>query len=411
MNCWKCGSEITPGSAFCGHCGAPQNHPPESSGQSGQSGPNYNPNYHPNYNPNPNPNNGGSGILLAAFATVCAVVYGLFTLRNLLSFVGNSFDALRYGYFSIDFLITVILFNLVCTVLGIWMCFILILIAFKRTPVNTPGLLLCLIGGGTGLLLMRLLQAISIMIFSLLHGRLYIKLDLFHSFFISLFGALITIGGVFGILCLLTGENPFAGKDADDLKADLQQTFSVLSRTASDLGAQAAQAAQNYTQNHTQNYQQPYQQSQPQGPAWNGNGNPGYAPYFLKTDRSLLFYILLCIITCGFYHWYFIYSVARDMNIACAGDGRNTTHFLPWLLLNFITCGIYHWFWMYSLGNRLSYNAPRYGMNFQESGTTILLWMLCGVFLCGIGPFIALYILIKNINLICGAYNRTHQTL
>ena len=53
------------------------------------------------------------------------------------------------------------------------------------------------------------------------------------------------------------------------------------------------------------------------------------------------------------------------------------------------TCGIYNWIWYYNLGDRLASNAPRYGMNFQENGTTILLWKLLGVFLFGIGPFIA----------------------
>ena len=73
-----------------------------------------------------------------------------------------------------------------------------------------------------------------------------------------------------------------------------------------------------------------------------------------------------------------------------------------------ITCGIYTWFWYYNLGNRLAANAPRYGMTFQENGTTILLWQIFGSFLCGIGPFVAMYILIKNTNQICNAYNRKH---
>lgn len=46
-------------------------------------------------------------------------------------------------------------------------------------------------------------------------------------------------------------------------------------------------------------------------------------------------------------------------------------------------------------------------MNFQENGTTVLLWDLFGIFLCGIGPFIAMNIIIKNTNSICMAYNRS----
>lgn len=128
----------------------------------------------------------------------------------------------------------------------------------------------------------------------------------------------------------------------------------------------------------------------------------------LKDDRGLLSYILLTIITCGIYGYYFIYKMAHDVNIACEGDGEETSGLVAFILLSFITCGIYSWIWQYKLGNRLANNAPRYGFSFQENGTTVLMWNLFGSLLCGIGPFIAMNILIKNSNNICGAYNRAH---
>lgn len=126
----------------------------------------------------------------------------------------------------------------------------------------------------------------------------------------------------------------------------------------------------------------------------------------LKTDRNLLVYILLTIITCGIYSYYFIYSVAQDVNTACEGDGETTGGLVAFILLSFITCGIYSWYWQYKLGNRLASNAPRFGLAFQENGTTVLMWNLFGVLLCGVGPFIAMHIIIKNTNAICLAYNQ-----
>ena len=114
------------------------------------------------------------------------------------------------------------------------------------------------------------------------------------------------------------------------------------------------------------------------------------------------------MVTCGLYSCYFIYSLARDLNVACDGDGRNTAGLLKFILLSFITCGIYSLFWHYSVGNRLAANAPRYGMSFQENGTTILLWVLIGSLLCGLGSLVAVHIIIKNSNMICGAYNHYH---
>ena len=101
--------------------------------------------------------------------------------------------------------------------------------------------------------------------------------------------------------------------------------------------------------------------------------------------------------------------MAHDVNIACEGDGEQTSGLVAFILLSIITCGIYSWVWYYKLGNRLAANAPRYGLSFQENGTTVLLWFVFGALLCGIGPFIAMNILIKNSNRICNAYNRKYN--
>lgn len=137
------------------------------------------------------------------------------------------------------------------------------------------------------------------------------------------------------------------------------------------------------------------------------NGAP-YAGEKLKDDRGLFSYIVLSLITCGIYSYYFIYKMAHDVNIACEGDGENTAGLVKFIILSIITCGIYAIVWYYKLGNRLAENAPRYGMSFQENGTTVLLWYIFGILICGIGPFIAMNILIKNSNKICHAYNETH---
>lgn len=125
----------------------------------------------------------------------------------------------------------------------------------------------------------------------------------------------------------------------------------------------------------------------------------------VKEDRSLVMYILLSIVTCGIYSYYFLYSMAQDANVVCANDGRKTAGLVTFILLSAVTCGIYAWVWYYNLGNRLAENAPKYGLNFSENGTTVLMWFIFGAFLCGIGPFIAMNILINNMNRLAHAYN------
>ena len=101
--------------------------------------------------------------------------------------------------------------------------------------------------------------------------------------------------------------------------------------------------------------------------------------------------------------------MAHDVNIACEGDDETTAGLVPFILLSFVTCGLYSFYWQYKLGNRLATNAPRFGLSFQENGTTILLWDIVGAFLCCLGPFVAMHILIKNSNAICNAYNRQNN--
>lgn len=125
----------------------------------------------------------------------------------------------------------------------------------------------------------------------------------------------------------------------------------------------------------------------------------------LAENRSLIVNIIFGIVTCGIYAWYFIYKMAHDINIACAGDDENTPGLALYIVLSVITCGIYSFYWQYKIGNRLAANAPKYGLSFQENGTTVLVWDIFGSLLCFVGPFIALHILIKNSNAICHAYN------
>ncbi len=127
----------------------------------------------------------------------------------------------------------------------------------------------------------------------------------------------------------------------------------------------------------------------------------------IKTNRSLVTYIVFTILTCGIYGYYFLYCMARDMNIMCEGDGENTPGLAVFIILSFVTCGFYALYWYYKLGNRLASNAPRYGLNFQENGTTILMWYVVGALVCGIGPYVAMYILIKNTNALAAAYNQS----
>ncbi len=131
----------------------------------------------------------------------------------------------------------------------------------------------------------------------------------------------------------------------------------------------------------------------------------------INENRSLLTYILLTIVTCGIYGFIFIYTMAQDVNQMCDGDGESTSGLLVFILLSYVTCGFYAFYWYYKLGNRLEANAGRYGLHFDENGTTILLWCVVGMIACGLGQFFAMYLLIKNTNALAHAYNQGGKTI
>ena len=65
-------------------------------------------------------------------------------------------------------------------------------------------------------------------------------------------------------------------------------------------------------------------------------GDTVYAGERLTDNRGLISYILLSIITCGIYSYYFVYKMAHDVNIACSGDGQETGGLLQYILLSIV---------------------------------------------------------------------------
>jgi len=98
-------------------------------------------------------------------------------------------------------------------------------------------------------------------------------------------------------------------------------------------------------------------------------------------------------------------TLTKKINAVCEGDGKKTAGAVKFLLLGIITFGIYNLLWLYMLGERLQDNAQRYNLSFKESGAVVLLWFVPGIFIM-VGPFITLYIIIKNTNALAVEYNK-----
>ena len=130
----------------------------------------------------------------------------------------------------------------------------------------------------------------------------------------------------------------------------------------------------------------------------------------VKTDRSLLIYNLLTIVTCGIYAYFFIHDLAQDVNEMCKDDGKTTQGLLVYILLSIVTCGIYGIIWWYCVADRVGYTAARRFGKLDFNGGVYLLWTLLGCFVCAFLPFVGMYKLIECTNAVAAHYNQMIDT-
>lgn len=126
------------------------------------------------------------------------------------------------------------------------------------------------------------------------------------------------------------------------------------------------------------------------------------------TNRGLLKYILFTVLTLGIYGYYFVYKMAQDMNTMCEDDDQKTGGLIAFILLSIVTLGIYGIYWWYKIANRVYLNAPRYSIAVAEKGSSFLLWYLLGFLSFGIFSLVGYHIVIRNVNSLAAAYNRSH---
>ena len=126
----------------------------------------------------------------------------------------------------------------------------------------------------------------------------------------------------------------------------------------------------------------------------------------LSTNRSLLKYILLGIITLGIYNIVVMSEVSTDINlIATKYDGKKTMHFcLVFFLFSWLTLGLFYPVWFHMLSARISDELKRRNIDYEFGAKTYWLWGVLGAFIIA-GPFVYLHKLLNSMNLLAADYN------
>ena len=139
----------------------------------------------------------------------------------------------------------------------------------------------------------------------------------------------------------------------------------------------------------------------------NVNYQPPAAPVGqLKTNKGLIKFILLSIITFGIYAIVVMSSISNDINIiASRYDGKKTMHFcLLFFLVGPLTLGIGFIVWHHKISARIGNELQRRRIPYSFGASSYWLWNILGCLII-IGPFVYLYKLFKATNMLCAHYN------
>lgn len=126
----------------------------------------------------------------------------------------------------------------------------------------------------------------------------------------------------------------------------------------------------------------------------------------LKTNKGLLKYILLSIVTFGIYGLVVMSSVSNDINVVASRyDGKRTMHFcLMFFLIAPITFGIANIVWHHKISARIGNELRRRNIPYGFGAADYWLWNVLGVLIV-IGPFVYLHKLFKATNKLCEHFN------
>jgi len=117
---------------------------------------------------------------------------------------------------------------------------------------------------------------------------------------------------------------------------------------------------------------------------------PGSSSSYIGVRRSGISVLLLSIVTCGIYLFYWYYTVMEDINKASGEPRMNSVA----LLIGTILCAPVAWVMLYQMDKNIARLAQENGTYYKEN---FILWLLL-TFLCGIGTIVAMFQICSGLN-------------
>ena len=127
----------------------------------------------------------------------------------------------------------------------------------------------------------------------------------------------------------------------------------------------------------------------------------------LRTNRGLLKFILLSLITFGIYGIVCFSHISKEINtLATEHDHRRTMHYcLVFFLLSWLTLGIMMLIWWHNICDRIGDELKYRKIKYSFGAGSYWSWGFFGVLII-IGPFIFYHKFFKAMNLLNADYNK-----
>lgn len=123
----------------------------------------------------------------------------------------------------------------------------------------------------------------------------------------------------------------------------------------------------------------------------------------LKQKRSFLQYILLSVVTCSLYHYWFMDSLVKDVNAICKKDGQDTVGVGRMIGFSILTFGVYQYLWLAEIVDRVYDSADEYDVEIRQDSESFFIWMILVPF---IGYFIAMHRFVSDVNQLAAVYEK-----
>lgn len=125
----------------------------------------------------------------------------------------------------------------------------------------------------------------------------------------------------------------------------------------------------------------------------------------LKTDRSIVTYIIFGLLTCGIYNLWYLHHLVKDVNEICREDGKQSPGVLMYILLTLLTCGLYSLFWWYRLADMLQHAVKKRGLYSEIKSSYVLICFVLGMFMLGIASYVGIHQVFEATNELATDYN------